>query len=125
MRVSRRLGALWSRGCLSCLFPLPFFCLRGGIGRHTTLKMWRSVGRVGSSPTGGTGWLFGVGLLIIEDHVPVAELVDAPDSKSGIRWGVWVRVPPGALAARGFLRSPLTPVVHLCYSGSIVNNRAH
>ena len=61
--------------------------------------MRRSVGRVGSSPTGGTGWLFGVGLLIIEDHVPVAELVDAPDSKSGIRWGVWVRVPPGALAA--------------------------
>ena len=27
----------------------------------------------------------------------VAELVDAPDSKSGIRWGVWVRVPPGVL----------------------------
>ena len=32
-----------------------FFCLRGGIGRHTTLKMWRSCERVGSSPTGGTG----------------------------------------------------------------------
>ena len=31
------------------------FCLRGGIGRHTTLKMWRSCERVGSSPTGGTG----------------------------------------------------------------------
>ena len=28
----------------------------------------------------------------------VAELVDAPDSKSGIRWGVWVRVPPEVLA---------------------------
>lgn len=55
MRVSRWLGALWSRGCCSCLFPLPFFfCLRGGIGRHTTLKMWRSWERVGSSPTGGT-----------------------------------------------------------------------
>ena len=52
--------------------------------------------------------LFGAGLLIIEDHVPVAELVDAPDSKSGIRWGVWVRVPPGALAAGGFLYFLLT-----------------
>ena len=30
----------------------------------------------------------------------VAELVDAPDSKSGIRWGVWVRVPPEVLAPR-------------------------
>lgn len=56
MRVSRWFGALWLRGCLSCLFPLPF------------------------------------------SFVSVAELVDAPDSKSGIRWGVWVRVPPEVLA---------------------------
>ena len=61
-----------------------------------------SVGRVGSRSTVGAGCLFGVGLLIIEDHVPVVELVDTPDSKSGIRWGVWVRVPPGALAAEVF-----------------------
>ena len=42
---------------LSLVFvSAPFFsCLRGGIGRHTTLKMWRSCERVGSSPTGGTG----------------------------------------------------------------------
>ena len=32
VRVSRWLGALWSRGCLSCLFPLPFFfCQCGGM----------------------------------------------------------------------------------------------
>lgn len=92
MRVFRWLGALWSRGCCSCLFPLPFFVL-------TRNRV--SAGRVGSRSTGGAGWLFGVGLLIIEDHVPVVELVDTPDSKSGIRWGVWVRVPPGALAAGG------------------------
>src|SRR4051794_41862558 len=30
----------------------------------------------------------------------VAELVDAPDSKSGAFTGVWVRVPPSALAGR-------------------------
>src|SRR5438552_3403032 len=29
----------------------------------------------------------------------VAELADAPDSKSGARKGVWVRFPPSALAA--------------------------
>src|SRR5262245_12350107 len=29
-------------------------------------------------------------------HAPVAEPVDAPDSKSGTRKGVGVRVPPGA-----------------------------
>src|SRR5712664_1953104 len=30
----------------------------------------------------------------------VAELADAPDSKSGARKGVWVRFPPSALFAR-------------------------
>lgn len=41
----------------------------------------------------------GVGLLIIEDYVSVVELVDTPDLGSGVLRGVWVRVPPGALAA--------------------------
>src|SRR5439155_9539570 len=31
----------------------------------------------------------------------VAELVDAPDSKSGVLRDVWVQVPPSALASRG------------------------
>ena len=46
--------------------------------------------------------LVGVGLLIIEDYVSVGELVDTPDLGSGVLRGVWVRVPPGALAAGVF-----------------------
>lgn len=46
--------------------------------------------------------LVGVGLLIIEDYVSVVELVDTPDLGSGVLRGVWVRLPPGALAAEVF-----------------------
>lgn len=61
------------------------------------------MGLVGSSPTGRTGWPFGVGLAKIEYvNVPVVELVDTPDLGSGVPCGVWVRVPPGALAAGVF-----------------------
>ena len=34
--------------------------------------------------------------------VPVVELVDTPDLGSGVLRGVWVRLPPGALAAEVF-----------------------
>ena len=62
--------------------------------------MPRLLGCVGSSPTGRTGWPFGGGLAKIEYvNVPVVELVDTPDLGSGVLRGVWVRVPPGALAA--------------------------
>ena len=40
--------------------------------------------------------------MIIEDYVSVVELVDTPDLGSGVLRGVWVRVPPGALAAEVF-----------------------
>lgn len=33
----------------------------GGMGRHTTLKMWRPLGRAGSSPATGTCVLMGWG----------------------------------------------------------------
>src|SRR6266498_117189 len=33
------------------------------------------------------------------DHAEVAELADAPDSKSGSLRGVWVRFPPSALSS--------------------------
>lgn len=59
----------------------------------------------------------GVGLLIIEDYVPVVELVDTPDLCSGVLRGVWVRVPPGALAARRFLHFPLPLTLRSCYDG--------
>ena len=42
-------------------------------------------------PTGAT----------VAPRAEVAELVDAPDSKSGAFTGVWVRVPPSALRAAG------------------------
>ena len=65
--------------------------------------MPRLLGCVGSSPTGRTGWPFGGGLAKIEYvNVPVVELVDTPDLGSGVLCGVWVRVPPGALAAGVF-----------------------
>lgn len=65
--------------------------------------MPRLLGRVGSSPTGRTGWPFGGGLAKIEYvNVPVVELVDTPDLGSGVLRGVWVRLPPGALAAEVF-----------------------
>ena len=35
--------------------------------------------------------------LYLRAHAEVAELADAPDSKSGARQGVWVRFPPSAL----------------------------
>ena len=38
------------------------------------------------------GWKLGM----IALHAGVVELVDAPDSKSGPRKGVWVQVPPPA-----------------------------
>ena len=61
------------------------------------------MGRVGSTTTGRTGWPFGGGLAKIEYvNVPVVELVDTPDLGSGVLRGVWVRVPPGALAAEVF-----------------------
>lgn len=46
--------------------------------------------------------LVGIGLLIIEDYVSVVELVDTLDLGSSVPCGVWVRVPPGALAAEVF-----------------------
>ena len=46
--------------------------------------------------------LMGVGLLIIEDYVSVVELVDTLDLGSSVPCGVWVRLPPGALAAEVF-----------------------
>ena len=65
--------------------------------------MPRLLGCVGSSPTGRTGWPFGGGLAKIEYvNVPVVELVDTPDLGSGVLRGVWVRLPPGALAAEVF-----------------------
>lgn len=62
--------------------------------------------------------LVGVGLLIIEDYVSVVELVDTPDLGSGVLRGVWVRVPPGALAARCFLHFLLLLTLTSCYSVS-------
>ena len=40
----------------------------------------------------------------------VAELVDAPDSKSGARKGVWVRAPPSA-SSGGSHGSPMSPLL--------------
>ena len=44
-------------------------------------------------------------------HTPagVAELVDAPDSKSGARKGVWVRAPPPRVGEPGFPHEPPPP----------------
>src|SRR6478752_7404344 len=41
------------------------------------------------------------GVTICLVRAEVAELADAPDSKSGSLRGVWVRFPPSALAGRG------------------------
>ena len=50
--------------------------------------------------------------------VSVAELVDAPDLGSGVPCGVWVRVPPGILAAVVSCISLLPLTLHSCYSVS-------
>jgi hypothetical protein len=40
-------------------------------------------------------------LVPFREQAEVAELADAPDSKSGSLRGVWVRFPPSALAFQG------------------------
>ena len=64
-------------------------------------------------------------------HAGVAELVDAPDSKSGDRKIVWVRVPPPALLTKLPLlrnyrsRKEVPPIGYALASGdSIGDNRA-
>ncbi len=47
-------------------------------------------------------------------NAEVVELVDAPDSKSGVRKDVWVRFPPSALV-RGPLKSG--PFLRGCHQG--------
>lgn len=61
--------------------------------------------------------LVGVGLLIIEDYVPVAELADALDLGSSA-FGRVGSSPTGRTSGRGF-RSFLLPLtLHSCYSVS-------
>ena len=76
------------------------------------------MGRVGSSPTGRTGWPFGVGLAKIEYvNVSVAELADALDLGSSA-FGRVGSTPTGRTSGRGF-RSFLLPLtLHSCYSVS-------
>lgn len=102
LRASR-----WACYCVSIVPSRPpglaGFSVRGGTGRRTGFRFQCPSWRVGSSPTGRTGWPFGGGLAKIEYvNVPVVELVDAPDLGSGVLCGVWVRLPPGALAAEVF-----------------------
>src|SRR4051812_29052098 len=55
-------------------------------------------------------------------------MADAPDSKSGIRKGVWVRVPPSAIEvrartcgglARALASAEATPLVHFWYTWGV------
>lgn len=88
------------------------------------MRFWCPSRRVGSSPTGRTGWPLGVGLAKIEYvNVPVVELVDTPDLGSGVPCGVWVRLPPGALAAVVSCISLLPLTLHSCYDGWDVARR--
>ena len=106
-RVHHLRASRWACYCVSIVPSRPpglaGFSVRGGTGRRTGFRFQCPSWRVGSSPTGRTGWPFGGGLAKIEYvNVPVVELVDTPDLGSGVLCGVWVRLPPGALAAEVF-----------------------
>lgn len=75
------------------------------------------MGRVGSSPTGRTGWPFGVGLAKIEYvNVSVAELADALDLGSSA-FGRVGSTPTGRTSGRSFLYFLLPLAFHSCYDG--------
>lgn len=82
------------------------------------MRFWCPSRRVGSSPTGRTGWSLGVGLAKIEYvNVSVAELADALDLGSSA-FGRVGSTPTGHTGGRGF-RSFLLPLAfHSCYSVS-------
>jgi hypothetical protein len=78
---------------------------------HHVTRPWTEPGRVGQDPSPSRFTFLIIERAIIGSlpsfvhcynvevlHAGVAELVDAPDSKSGGRKVVWVRVPPPALA---------------------------
>lgn len=76
------------------------------------------MGRVGSSPTGRTGWPFGVGLAKIEYvNVSVAELADALDLGSSA-FGRVGSSPTGHTGGKGGSCISLLPLAfRSCYSG--------
>lgn len=68
--------------------------------------------------------LVGVGLLIIEDYVSVAELADALDLCSSA-FGCVGSSPTGRTSGRGF-RSFLLPLaLHSCYDRGAVGDKVH
>lgn len=76
------------------------------------------MGCVGSSPTGRTGWPFGVGLAKIEYvNVSVAELADALDLGSSA-FGRVGSTPTGHTGGKVFLHFLLPLALHSCYSVS-------
>lgn len=62
--------------------------------------------------------LVGVGLLIIEDYVPVVELVDTPDLGSGVLPRRVGSSPTGRTGGKCFLHFLLPLTLRSCYSVS-------